>query len=80
MDSWSLTQLGNIKEECKCIISNINLVSDISNRLKNLGIFPGVELLVIQSENNGPSLIEVNGNQIMLDWDTVNNIDVKVQN
>lgn len=79
MISWYITQLKNIEEKTRCIIFKINLNSNVTRQLANLGIIPGVELCVTRNDNNGPTLVEINDNQVMLDSNTVQNIDVKVK-
>lgn len=75
---WTIKSLGKVNAGNTIILNSMHLNVNVQRHLQILGIIPGVEITILQGGSNSSYLIEVNGSRIMLDWDTVKCLRVKI--
>lgn len=61
-----VTSLDLVKSGLRVIVKEIHQPGDISGRLYNIGILPGVELEVIVNNGHGPIVVRVKGDEVAL--------------
>ncbi|POZ93426.1 FeoA family protein [Petrotoga halophila] len=50
----------------KAIVKRINGGTNLTRRLLQMGVIPGVEIKVIRNNKYGPMILEIFGNKVMI--------------
>jgi len=68
--------LDTVSPGAKVRLMAVKTGASLQRRLAAMGLVPGVELLVLENNRNGPFLIAVNGSRLMLGRGMVKKIAV----
>ncbi|MCX8094119.1 MAG: ferrous iron transport protein A [Candidatus Goldbacteria bacterium] len=69
-------KLTNLNAGEKARVLKINGRVGIKRRLQAMGIFPGIDIKIIQSISNGPVIIESGNTRIAIGWDMAEKVEV----
>jgi ferrous iron transport protein A len=69
--------LSSAKAGIRLVLVAVQAGRNLASRLAELGIFPGVEIMIIKNDGGGPVICEIRGSRVMLGRGEANKVLVR---